>query len=408
MRFDVVIVGAGQAGAQAAISLRQGGFSGSIALIGDEPDPPYERPPLSKEYLAGEKTAARLLLRPLEFWAQRNVVLRLGERVARVDAKARTVATSNGAIIGYDQLIWAAGGSPRLLPCAGGDLSGVHMIRTRADVDALKADLTRALAIVVIGGGYIGLEAAAVLVKLGKHVTLVEAQNRLLPRVTAEPVSRFYEQEHRAHGVDVRLLANVIGLDGQDGRVTAIRLASGERIACDVAIIGIGITAAIEPLADAGAVCANGVEVDDYCRTSLPRVFAIGDCANHANIFAGGARVRLESVQNAIDQAKVAASAILGTMAPYRAIPWFWSNQYDLKLQTVGLHIGADATVTRGYPSARSFSLVYLKQGRVVALDCINAARDFAQGRALIERGIVVDPQAIADPTLPLKSLLPA
>lgn len=408
-RFDVLIVGAGQAGAQAAISLRQGGFAGSIGLLGDEPEPPYERPPLSKDYLAGEKPFERMLLRPEAFWTERQVELRLGTRVTALDAAAHVATCASGATITYGHLIWATGGSPRALPVPGGDLAGVHVIRSRGDVDRLRSELAGAERVAVIGGGYIGLEAAAVLAKLGKQVTIIEALDRVLARVAAEPVSRFYEAEHRAHGVDVRTGQHISELLGDGGRVTAVRFGPGTAdLACDLVIVGIGIVPSIGVLAAAGAATGNGVEVDDYCRTSLSDVLAIGDCANHANGFAGGARIRLESVQNAVDQAKVAANVILGTPAPYRALPWFWSNQYDLKLQTVGLSIGHDTTLLRGDPAGRSFSLVYLKGGRVVALDCINAARDYAQGRALVERGLAADPAMLADPALPLKSLLPA
>lgn len=408
-RFDVLIVGAGQAGAQAAISLRQGGFAGTIGLVGDEPEVPYERPPLSKDYLAGDKPFDRMLLRPETFWTDRQVTLRLGTRVQAVDPAAHSVTTATGETIGYGQLIWSTGGSPRALPVPGGDLAGVHVIRTRADVDALRGELDGATRIAVIGGGYIGLEAAAVLSKLGKQVTILEALERVLARVAGPPVSRFYEAEHRAHGVDVRTNQRIVEFIGEHGRVTAIGFGPGvPELPCDLVIVGIGIVPSVGPLGLAGADTANGVEVDEYCRTSLPDVFAIGDCARHANEFADGERIRLESVQNAVDQAKVVAGVILGNPVAYRAVPWFWSNQYDLRLQTVGLSAGHDATVRRGDPASRSFSLIYLKGGRVVALDCINAARDYAQGRALVDVGLVADPAQLADPEVPLKSLLPA
>lgn len=408
-RYDVLIVGAGQAGAQAAISLRQGGFEGTIGLVGDEAEPPYERPPLSKDYLAGEKPFERMLLRPESFWADRKVELRLGTRVQAVDAEAHEVRTAGGDVIGYGQLIWATGGSPRALPVPGGDLGGVHVIRTRADVDALTAELADAQRIAVVGGGYIGLEAAAILTKLGKQVTILEALDRVLARVAAEPISRFYEAEHRAHGVDLRTNQRIVEFIGENGRVKAVGFGPGApELACDLIIVGIGIVPSVGPLGLAGADTANGVEVDELCRTSLPDIFAIGDCARHANAFADGDRIRLESVQNAVDQAKVVAGVINGTPAPYRAVPWFWSNQYDLRLQTVGLSTGHDTVLLRGDPAARSFSLIYLKGGRVIALDCINAARDYAQGRALVDAGLVADPAQLADPEVPLKSLLPA
>ena len=404
-RADVLIVGGGQAGAQAAISLRQGGFEGSIAIVGEEPDAPYERPPLSKDYLAGERETARLLLRPLDFWATRNVELRLGLQVVAVDADAHTVTTSAGSVFDYGQLIWAAGGHPRVLPLPGSDLAGVHVIRTRADVDVLRGELAQVEHVIIVGGGYIGLEAAAVLRKAGKAVTVIEAQDRVLARVAGLPVSRFYEAEHRAHGVDVKLGIGIEALIGAAGHVIAVRTSEGD-IAAELVIVGIGLIPATSALAAAGARTSNGVEIDALCRTSLPDVFAIGDCAHHANAFADGAGIRLESVQNAIDQAKTAASVILGKPVPYHAAPWFWSNQYDLKLQTIGLSAGHDATVTRGDPASRSWSLVYLRGGRVIALDCINAARDFVQGRALVEAGLRADTSLLADASVSLKSLV--
>jgi len=403
---DVLIVGAGQAAAQAAISLRMANFAGSITMVGAEALPPYERPPLSKDYLAGEKEAARLLLRPETFWADKNVTLHLGTRVVAVNPEAHTITTDAGEHLGYGDLIWAAGGSPRPLPLPGADSHNVHMIRTIADVDALRADLEGRGPVVIVGGGYIGLEAAAVLIKLGHKVTLLEALPRVLARVAGEPVSRFYEEEHRAHGVDLRLSAAVEALETEGGRVTAVRLAGGERLPAAAVIVGIGLVSSVEPLIAAGASGGNGVDVDAFCRTTLPHIYAIGDCACHENRFADGARIRLESVQNAVDQAKTAVAAILGDPQPYTATPWFWSNQYDLRLQTVGLSTGHDATVLRGDPGARSFSLIYLKGGRVIALDCISAAKDFIQGRALVEKGAVIDPARLADAGTPLKELL--
>jgi 3-phenylpropionate/trans-cinnamate dioxygenase ferredoxin reductase subunit len=403
--YDVLIVGAGHGGAQAALSLRQFKFAGSIGLLGDEPEPPYERPPLSKDYFAGEKSFERILIRPLAQWAQRQVELLPGRRVTGVEAAAHRVTLSDGTSIGYGVLVWAAGGGPRRLSCPGGTLSGVHAVRTRADVDAILRELPATQRVVVIGGGYIGLEAAAVLSKFGKQVTLLEAQSRVLARVAGEPLSRFYEQEHRAHGVDVRLGVQVTALEGTDGRVSAVRLADGTLLGADMVIVGIGITPAVEPLRAAGAAGSDGVDVDAQCRTSLPDVFAIGDCARHENAFADGARIRLESVQNAADQATVVAKTLVGAGEPYHAVPWFWSNQYDLRLQTVGLSAGHDAHVLRGDPAQRSFSIIYLKHGHVVALDCVNAARDFVQGRALVAQGLVLPPERLADATVPLKEL---
>ncbi|MBZ6380183.1 NAD(P)/FAD-dependent oxidoreductase [Sphingomonas sanguinis] len=404
--YDIVIVGTGHAGAQAAIALRQEGFDGTIALIGEEDFPPYERPPLSKEYLAGDKPFERILIRPERFWAERGVTLRLGERIVAVDAEARCLTSESGTLIAYGTLIWAAGGHARRLSCDGHDLRGVHSVRTRADVDRLIAELSSVEQVVVIGGGYIGLEAAAVLTKFGKAVTIVEAQDRVLARVAGEALSRFYEDEHRQHGVTVRLNDGVTCIEGE-GAVTGVRLADGVVLPAQLVIVGIGIVPAVAPLVTVGAAGENGVKVDAQGRTSLPQVFAIGDCAAHANAFADGAVIRLESVQNANDQATVVARTIMGRDVAYHAVPWFWSNQYDLKLQTVGLSTGHDRAVLRGDPATRSFSVVYLRKGRVIALDCVNAMRDFVQGKALVADGATVAEDALADTDRPLKALWP-
>jgi len=404
MNFDVVIVGAGHGGAQAAIMLRQQKFEGTIAKIGEEPEMPYERPPLSKEYFAGEKPFERMLIRPAKFWEERQITMLLGTRVSGIDAAAHRVTTTDGATIGYGKLVWATGGAPRMLPIPGGGLPGVQGVRTRADADAMKAASESAAQVVVIGGGYIGLEAAAVLSKFGKKVVLLEALPRVLARVAGEPLSRFYEAEHCAHGVDVRLNVQVTAIEGE-ARATGVRLADSEVIPADLVIVGIGIIPAVEPLLAAGAAGGNGVSVDEYCRTSLPDIYAIGDCAAHANAFANGATIRLESVQNANDMANTAARAICGDAQPYHAVPWFWSNQYDLKLQTVGLSTGHDEVVVRGDPAQRSFSVIYLKEGRVIALDCVNAVKDYVQGRALVTGRMVLDKAALADPARPLKEL---
>jgi len=402
---DVAIVGAGHGGAQTAIALRQAKFAGTIAIIGEEPELPYERPPLSKDYLAGEKDFERILIRPAAFWAEREIAMLTGRRVTGVFPEEKRIQTAQGDRIFYRHLVWAAGGVPRRLACEGHDLVGVHTVRSRADVDRMIGEMAGVRRAVVIGGGYIGLEAAAVLNKLGKQVTIVEALDRVLARVAGEPLSRFYESEHRAHGVELRLSAAVDRIEARNGRVAGVRLAGGERIACEMVVVGIGIVPAVEPLLAAGAAGGNGVDVDEFCRTSLPDVYAIGDCAAHESRFAGGARIRIESVQNATDQANVAAKAIAGMPEPYAAVPWFWSNQYDLRLQTVGLSIGHDESVVRGDPAARSFSVVYLREGRVVALDCVNAVKDYVQGRRLVAEGLQIDPTELRDTARSLKEL---
>ncbi len=415
MHYEVVIVGGGHAGAQAAIMLRQLKFAGSIAIIGEEAGLPYERPPLSKDYFSGEKSAERLLIRPAAFWDERAITLLTGHRVDHVDAAAqsvtaRDVESGTDLTIGYASLIWAAGGHARAIPVPGAALPGVLAMRTIGDADALRAATATATAtqIVIIGGGYIGLESAAVLAKAGKPPILIETENRVLARVAAEPLSRFFEREHRAHGVDIRLNAAVTAIEGE-ARVEAVRLADGTRIACTTVLVGIGITAAVAPLLAAGAAgAAGGIAVDAHCRTTLPHIHAIGDCAAHANDFAGGAVIRVESVQNANDQATLVAKALCGDAQPYAAVPWFWSNQYDLRLQTVGVSAGYDAAVVRGDPAARSFSVITLKSGRVIALDCVNMVRDYVQGRALVLAGARIAPERLADAGTPLKELLAA
>lgn len=405
---DVVIVGSGHGGAQAAIALRQQGHEGSIIMLGRDTEPPYERPPLSKEYLAREKPFERIMIRPTQFWEEKNVDLMLGRAVTEIDAAAHEVVLSDGERIGYRKLIWAGGGDPRRLSCPGANLKGVHGVRDKRDVDAIMAQLDdgdrRA---VVIGGGYIGLEAAAVLRKFDCSVTLLEALPRVLARVAGEELSAFYQAEHRDHGVDLRLEAKVEAIEGEGGNVTGVRLEGGEVIPCEIVIVGIGIIPSVGPLIAAGAAGSNGVDVDVYCRTTLDDVFAIGDCAAHANPYAEQAVIRLESVQNANDMATTTAKAIMGDKQPYHALPWFWSNQYDLRLQTAGLSLNYDETVLRGDPATRKFTVVYLKEGRPIAFDCVNTTKDYVQGRKLLESGVgVVDKALLADAETPLKELL--
>ncbi|MBU1757521.1 MAG: FAD-dependent oxidoreductase [Alphaproteobacteria bacterium] len=404
---DIVIVGSGHGAAQAAIALRQQGHDQSIVMISRDRTPPYERPPLSKEYLAGEKPLERIMIRKPEFWAERGIDLELGANVSEVDPLAHEVVLGDGRRIGYRKLIWATGGDPRRLSCPGADLAGIHAIRSRTDVDTLRAQIEKgARRAVVVGGGYIGLEVAAVLRKLGCSVTLLENQDRVLGRVAGEALSAFYQDEHRRHGVDLRLATGVERIEGDDGRVTSVLADNGESFPCEIVVVGIGIVAAVGPLIAAGAAGTNGVDVDEFCRTSIDDVYAIGDCAAHANPYAENAVIRLESVQNANDMATTAAKAIMGDKQPYDAVPWFWSNQYDLRLQTVGLSMDHDSVVVRGDPEQRKFSVVYLREGRVVALDCVNTTRDYVQGRKLIEARVVVDPALLADPEVPLKDLL--
>jgi len=403
--YDVLVVGGGHAGAQVAIALRQRNFDGTIAIVTEEFEQPYERPPLSKDYLSGEKDFERIRIRPKDFWRDRHIDLGLGRRVTAVDSQAHRITVEDGSTLGYGQLVWAAGGHARSISCSGHNLAGVHSIRSRKDVDTLESELAATTRVAVIGGGYIGLEAAAVLTKLGKQVTVLEALDRVLARVAGEPLSRFFEAEHRAHGVDLRLNTQVDCIQDRDGRAGGVRLADGEIIACELVIVGIGMIPSVAPLRAAGAGGDAGVDVDEHCRTSLPDVFAIGDCAAHKSAFAGGATIRLESVQNATDMATAAAQTIMGAPQVYHAVPWFWSNQYDLRLQTVGLSWNHDEALVRGDPGTRSFSVIYRRSGRVIALDCVNATKDYVQGRRLVVQASEASSEVLQDPATLLKDI---
>lgn len=401
--YDVVIVGGGQGGASAAIALRQNGFGGSIAILGGESDPPYGRPPLSKEYLLGKQSFEQILFRPRSFWDDQGIALHLGAVVREVDHGRRTVITESGSAVQFGKLVWAAGGTPVRLPCDGADLAGVHSVRTRKDVDQMIQELPATRRVVVIGAGYIGLEAAAALRTLGKEVVVLEALDRVLARVAGVDLSRFFEREHRRNGVDLRLGQKVDCIVGEAKRVVGVRLDGGEVIQADMVVVGIGIRPNVDALVHAGAESGNGVRVDEQCRTSLADVFAVGDCAEHKNDFAGGALVRLESVQNANDQAIVAAKTIAGIPARYDSVPWFWSNQFDLRLQTAGISSGHDRAIVRGDPDSRSFSVVYLQGERMIAIDAVNNTRDYAQGRALVVARASLDLTVVAAPGIALR-----
>ncbi|WP_294354153.1 FAD-dependent oxidoreductase [uncultured Sphingomonas sp.] len=389
--YDVLIVGAGHGGAQAAVALRQHGFQGTVGMFGDEPEPPYERPPLSKEYMSGERPFDRMLLRPPAFWSNKGVDVVTGAPVTRVRKDEKVAETAEGRRISYGTLIWAAGGAARRLECEGHDLRGVHTVRSRADVDRLIEELPATERVVVVGGGFIGLEAAAVLTKLGKRVTVLEAQDRLLARVCGQEISRFYLRQHRARGVNVHLDTVVESIVGEGGRVIGVRLASGRTISCEMVIVGIGIVPAVAPLVAAGASEHNGVQVDQHCRTSIANVYALGDCARRPSRYAVGGSVRLESVQNAGVMAAAAVASLMGEALPNEPVPWFWSNQFDLRLQTIGLAAGHDRTIVYGDPKLPGFSVIYLREDRILALDCVNAAKQFARGKRLIGEVMTTD-----------------
>jgi 3-phenylpropionate/trans-cinnamate dioxygenase ferredoxin reductase subunit len=403
-QFDVLIVGSGHGGVQTAAALRQLDFAGSIGIVTAETDPPYERPPLSKDYLAGEKPFEQILFHQPQFWEDKRITLIWGQEIRMVDAEHHRIA-SDSEEFGFESLVWAAGGQPRRLTCDGSDLEGLHTIRSRQDVDRLRAELLGANQIVVIGGGYIGLEAAAVLAAAGKQVTIMEALDRPLSRVAAAPISDFFVREHQRHGVKFMLDTVVSCIEGVSGRVARVLLRDGSAIAADCVIVGIGIEPAVDPLLAAGAEGSNGVLVDEHCRTSLTNIFAVGDCALHRNSFGPEEPVRIESVQNATDQAMTVARFIAGQPQPYHATPWFWSHQYEVKLQTVGLNAGYDDFLVRGDASSERFSVLYFRQGALVALDCVNMVKDYVQGRKLIEAKSSYDRSALQDASVPLKSL---
>lgn len=405
---DVLIVGGGHGGAQAALALRQRGFEGRVTILTREAYLPYERPPLSKDYLASTRAFEKMLIRPESYWAERAVDIRTRSPVVAIEPQARSAELSDGSRIDYHTLIWAAGGDPRRLPCPGADLDGVHAIRTRGDADRIRAQIDAGVTrVAVIGGGYIGLEAAAVFRSLGLPVSVIEREARVLSRVAGPDLSAFYAAEHARQGVELLLGRSVEALVGDEaGKVRGVVLDDGSEIAADLVIVGIGIVPAVGPLLAAGAAGTNGVDVDELCRTSLDDTYAIGDCAAHANSYADNKVIRLESVQNATDMANTVAKHLTGLREPYATIPWFWSNQYDLRLQTVGFSTEEDEAVLRGDPASRSFSVVYLRDGRVAALDCVNATRDYAQGRRLIEARSEPDRTLLANPDIPLKSLL--
>ncbi|WP_151816189.1 NAD(P)/FAD-dependent oxidoreductase [Acinetobacter soli] len=404
--YDVIIVGTGHAGAQAAVALRQQGFTGSILMIGEELHLPYERPPLSKEYFSGEKTFERILLRPEQFWQDKKIDLKLGQRVIQIDAQSHRILTQQNYEYHYNKLIWATGGKPRRLSCEGAALEGIHYIRNREDVDRINQELDRVQKCVIIGGGYIGLEAASALRKINRDVTLVEGQSRVLARVAGPIISDFYQQYHQEKGVEFYLGQGVDYLEGDQGRVHTVILANGTRIATDMVIVGIGLNPEVNVLVEAGAAFSNGIETDRRCRTSLVDIFAIGDCANHENFFADGQRIRLESVQNANDQAMIVTKEILDKGEDYAAVPWFWSNQYDLKLQTIGLSIGYDQEILRGEPDSGSFTVIYLREGKIIAIDCVNRPADFIQGKAIIQQSIYIPIEQLSDHSQALKDMI--
>ena len=396
----VVVIGAGQAGASCVAKLRNGGFDGRITLIGAEPCPPYQRPPLSKGYLLGDMTLERLFLRPEAFYADQGIALKTDCRVTAIDPEARVLSTTEGEVA-YDELVLATGSLPRRLPAAiGGDLDGVFTVRDLADVDAMAPRFVKGAKVLIVGGGYIGLEAAAVAAKLGLEVTLVEMADRILQRVAAPETSDYFRALHEGHGVTLREGVGLERLLGE-GHVTGARLSDGTEIAADFVITGVGIEPDIALAKAAGIEIDNGIKVDAQGRTSVPGIWAAGDCTSFP--YRGG-RIRLESVPNAIDQAEVVAENILGAGKEYIAKPWFWSDQYDVKLQIAGLNAGYDRVVTRLGEGSASF-WYYLGE-TLLAVDAANDPRGYMVGKRLIEAGKSPDPALVADSQTDLKALL--
>ncbi len=403
MTARVVIVGAGHGAGQVVATLKQKQFDGEIVLIGDEPWLPYQRPPLSKKYLAGELPAERLYFKPASFYEAPNITLKLGTRAEAIDPQQRQVL-AGGERIGYDKLVIATGSRVRRLDIPGADLGGVHYLRDIADVDRIRADMTDCSKIAIVGAGYIGLEVAAVVRQLGHDVTVLEMAERVMSRVVSPAVSAFFEREHKAHGVALRLATGISAFEGDDGRVTGVTTARGDTIAADIVVAGIGIQPNAEIAAEAGLETDNGIVVDDHCRSNDPDIYAIGDCTSHPSAVYGR-RIRLESVHNALEQAKVAASNICGEDTAYDQVPWFWSDQYDIKLQTVGLFNDYDDIGIRGDVDAAKFSALYFKDDRLIALDAVNDPISFMAGKQIFKRGIRVN-KADAMAATTLKDLI--
>ena len=398
----IVIIGAGQAGAQAVATLRAEGFGGTITMVGDEPYAPYQRPPLSKAYLLGTLERARLFLKPDSFYSETNCDLILGVGARAIDRAAKTVALTDGRTLSYDMLLLATGTRVRRIKCPGAELAGIHYLRSIEDVDGLNAVFQKGKRLAIVGGGYIGLEVAAVAAKQGLDVTVFEALGRVMARAVSRPVSDFFEQVHRGAGVKLLLNTGVEAFEGA-GKLESVKVGANH-FPADLALVGIGAVPNTEIAREAGLPCEDGIVVDENCATADPAIFAAGDCTWH--IGRDGAPLRLECVQNAIDQAKHAAYAIVGKPRPYREVPWFWSDQYDLKLQIAGLAQEGDKIVLRGDPVARKFAVFHLRDGAVAAVESVNAPAEYLVGRRLITDGARVAPERLADVSIPMKSIV--
>jgi 3-phenylpropionate/trans-cinnamate dioxygenase ferredoxin reductase subunit len=404
MFSTILIIGGGQAGAQAIDTLRREGFGGRLVLISDELELPYQRPPLSKKYLSGEMAADRLLFRHRSFYDEHRVELKLGRRAVRLDAAARQVELADGEKLTYDRLLLCLGAESRRLTCPGAALQGVHYLRGLADVPPIQAGFKPQARIVIIGGGYIGLETAATCRKMGCEVTVLEMADRIMNRVVAPSVSQYFAQEHRTNGVNIICDTRVVRLEGA-ARVERVVCADGSSHAADLVIVGVGAVATTELASEAGLACDNGVVVDEYCRTSDPSIYAAGDCTNHPSP-RFGRRVRLESVDNAFEQAKTAALNLLDRPVAHDRVPWFWSDQFDNKLLIVGLSQDYDRQVLRGDPASRSFSVCYLKGRELLAVEAINHSKDYMAARKLIAERALLNPEKLADSGVALKEAI--
>ncbi|MBL4671195.1 MAG: FAD-dependent oxidoreductase [Arenicella sp.] len=401
---SVVIVGASHAAAETISSLRKFGWQGDITLIGDEPVLPYQRPPLSKGYYKGDVEAEKLLIRPNSFYEKNKVTLMLGIRVESINRNDKTLSLKGGQQLAYQHLILATGTRARKLPIQGADLANINYLRTKQDVDSIKRQLKEGSRLLIVGAGYIGLEVAASAVKQGSKVIVFEAMDRVLARVTSPQVSEFYQRIHKEEGVDIRLNAALQKFEQTDSGLQAIS-ADGEIIPFDCAIVGIGVVPNIELADEAGLSCDNGIMVNQFTQTDDSSIYAIGDCSNHHN-FLYDRRIRLESVPNAVEQAKVAAATICGKEMIYDQLPWFWSDQYDVKLQTAGLLQEHDQVVTRGDANSRKFAAFYLKGGVLIAVDALNSPAEFMLSKKLIQQKISPTPAMLSDPKVSLKEFL--
>lgn len=400
--MSVLIVGGGHAAGQAAASLRQAGYSGAVAILGEEPHVPYQRPPLSKQYLADEYGVEKVYLRPARFYENKDITLR-HVRVEAVDAQAQRIACADGETLAYDKLLLATGARPRRLNAAGSELPGIHYLRTLDDVDAIKADFRPGRRLAIVGGGYIGLEVAAVAVQLGMKTTVLEMEARILQRVATTAMSTFYHDLHTSKGVDIRTGVKVESFAGED-RLRGAQCADGTFVEADLAVVGVGVVPNIELAQAAGLPCDDGILVDERACTADANIYAAGDCTNHPNGLLGR-RLRLESVPNAMEQARVAVANMLGDTATYESMPWFWSDQYDLKLQMVGYPSDRHQCIVRGDPASHRFASFYFDGDMLVAADAVNSAREFMAARRLVGQRIAA-PERIGDSATDLKALM--